>query len=277
MTGFFFVLGELIRALRQKGGGFIFLAILFVFLFLAVFSGLFLVGGPGQGTDAPRPLGGKILVHLTPGLSPQAIQALYIQLLEEREAERVNVLAGDALAPGGATLQVQATSPAAGRTLVEKLKTTPGIASVDYASAKRGLSLPVSSSLRLGLLLGLAASAVGSLFFARLGFRGLLGAFAEEIKLMRVSGLSEAMILGPIVVAGVLFGLTGSLFLIAAVNLAHVGLAAHPQAVPPLVAGILEATRVQAVSLLSIPLGFLMGAFFGSLGASLAGSRELQP
>ena len=277
MTGFFFVLGELIRALRQKGGGFIFLAILFVFLFLAVFSGLFLVGGPGQGTDAPRPLGGKILVHLTPGLSPQAIQALYIQLLEEREAERVNVLAGDALAPGGATLQVQATSPTAGRTLVEKLRTTPGIASVDYATSKRVLSLPVSSSLRLGLLLGLAASVVGSLFFARLGFRGLLGAFAEEIKLMRVSGLSEAMILGPIVVVGVLFGLTGSLFLIAAVNLAHVGLAAHPQAVPPLVAGILEATRVQAVSLFSVPLGFLMGALFGALGASLAGSRELQP
>jgi len=277
VTSLFFVLGELTRALRRKGGGFIFLAILFVFLFLAVFSGLFLVGGPGQGTDAPRPLGGKILVHLTPGLSPQAIQALYIQLLEEREAERVNVLAGDALAPGGATLQVQATSPTAGRTLVEKLRTTPGIASVDYATSKRGLSLPVSSSLRLGLLLGLAASAVGSLFFARLGFRGLLGAFAEEIKLMRVSGLSEAMILGPIVVVGVLFGLTGSLFLIAAVNLAHVGLAAHPQAVPPLVAGILEATRVQAVSLFSVPLGFLMGALFGALGASLAGSRELQP
>ena len=270
MTGFLFVLGELFRSLRGKSAALIGTSFVLVVLFALAFSGLALLGG-GASQTSPLHLGrAEVLVHFSLDTDSGTIQTMYMRLIERSDVRSVRLL----LTGGEAVLRVRATGSAPSASLLEELRAAQGITSVDASAAEPFLFS--DAFLRLGLLVALALFFLGGLLCARAGFRELLSSFAEEIKLVRASGVSESTIQGPLVTLGFLVGLAASVLVIALVSLSHLVLVTHPQVVPAGVAGILEPGRVLTASLLVLPLGALVGVLAGALGAALAGSRNLE-
>jgi len=206
------------------------------------------------------------------GPDSSGIQALYSRILERTDVRSVRLLLNN----GEAVLAIRTVAPSPGVTLLQDLRAMPGVTSVD-AARQAGILLASDASIRLGLLVGLVLFFLGGLLSSRAGFGQLLSLFAEEIKLLRTSGVREPTIQGPIVALGLLIGLAASLLLIAVLSLSHLALVAHPQVVPSLATGILEPGRVRTACLLALPLGLFAGALAGALGAALAGSRNLEP
>jgi len=271
VTGFLFVLGELCRSLRGRSAAWIAMAFGLVLVFVLAFSGLVLLGGGGPLSDQVRPGRGEVFVHTTGGPGASGIQALYSRILERSDVRSVRVL----LTNGETILVVRAVSPVISSGLVQDLEALPGVTSVD-APGRGGLLFVPNTWLRASLLAALALSLIGALLVARTGFRDLLAGFDPEIKLLRASGVGERTIQGPIVALGLLVGLAASLLGIAIVSLAYLGLAAHPEAVPALAAGILEPVRVRTACLLALPLGPFLGVLAGALGAVAVASRTLE-
>ncbi len=271
MTGFLFVLGELFRSLRGKSAVWVGASFVLIVLCALAFSGLALIGG-GASQTSPLHLGkAEVLVHFSLDTDSGTIQAMYMGLVERSDVRSVRLL----LTGGEAVLRVRATGSEPSLSLLEELRAAQGITAVDVP--EREPFLFSDASLRLGLLVALALFFVGGLLCARVGFRELLSSFAQEIKLLRTSGVSEPTIQGPLVAVGFLVGLTASLLVIALVSLSHLVLVTHPQVVPAGVAGILEPARVLTATLLVLPLGAFVGVLAGALGAAAAGSRNLEP
>ncbi len=279
MTPFLFVLGELLRTIKGRAGLFLLGVVLCTFLFLASFSSFFLLGTPASVSSGPEKSSGEIVAFLSPRLSAEAAGAIYLKVRERNDVRRVNYLLGQEAAgsQGGAILKIQVTSPSAGAALVEELRATPGIVKVDRASRLESGALILPTSVRIILLASLTSSVLAGLVVGRLGFAEALSSFSEEIKLMRFSGIPEATIQGPIISLGLLCGLGASVLLVGGVNLAHLAMTPHPQGVLPLASGLLEVARVRMTSLLSLPLGLLMGGLVGVLGASLTSGRAFRP
>jgi len=271
MTGFLFVLGELLRSLRGRSAALIGASFVLVLFFALAFSGLVLLGG-GASSTSPLRLGRtELLVHFSAGADSGSIQAMYTRLIERSDVRSVRLLLND----GEAALRVRTVGSAPSASLLEELRAAQGIASVD---APTHVAFFLSdASIRLGLLVALALFFLGGLLCARTGFKELLSSFAEEIELLRASGVSESTIQGPLVAVGFLVGLTASLLVITLVSLSHLVVVAHPQVVPAAVTGILEPRRVLTACLLVLPLGAFVGVLAGALGAALAGSRNLEP
>lgn len=274
-----FIFGELLGTVRGKGGALLAAVVLLILSFLALFSSFFLLGTPTKEESGSLLPPGEVIVHLSPRLSPEAVEKLYLKIREREEVRRINYLFAQELeeSRAGGILVIRTVEPQAFATLVEALGSVNGIMRIDSPVSSKKDVLLLSTPLRIALLAGLVVSVVASLIVARHGFRELLHSFAGEIRLMRLSGTAERAIQPPIIALGVLCGILASLVLILALYLLHSFAVSHPQAVLRVASGLVEPERVLTVSLLSLLLGLVIGGLVGVLGASLTGSREFQP
>ncbi len=281
MNTFLFILNELIKAINTKSGRLLAVVVLLIFCFLALFSSLFLLGvpAPTHGDTGPLLASGEVAAHLSPRLSPEAVQDVYLEIREWEEVRQVNFLFTQELEAGrgGGILRILTRSPSAVASLLERLASTPEIVQIDSSTTPQKRVLSLSTPVRIGLLIGLAISAFASLIVSRRGFGELLTSFGREIRLMHLSGTPERTFQPSIVALGALCGLLASLLLIVAVYLLHFVAVSHPEALLRSASGLVESGRVLAVSLLSLLLGLALGGLIGAVGASLTGSREFQP
>jgi len=279
MSTFLFILNELLGSLNTKSVGVLAAFVLLVFSFLALFSSLFLLGIPAEGQNGPSLTSNEVAAYLSPRLSPEAVQDVYLEIREWDEVRQVNFLFAQELEAGraGGILRIQVFNPSAVAHLLERLASISEIVRVDSSASPQRRVLHLSSPVRIGLLIGLTVSAFASLIVARRGFKVLLAAFAKEIQLMRLSGTTEKTIQPPIVALGILCGLLAGLLLIIAVCLLHYVAASHPEALLRAAPGLIESGRVLTISLLSLLLGLAMGGLIGVVGASYTALRTFQP
>jgi cell division protein FtsX len=276
MNTFFFLLGEILGAMRAKTGALFVVAMLLIFVFLALFSCFFLLGTPAEVDTLDGHTFGEIRAHFSPRVSVEEIQTLYLTIREWEEVRQINYQSPQEGHQMGGAFLIQATNPSRVADLVEKLKSTESISEVEALTNLHESSLPLSASTRIGLLLGLIVSAIGCFVVTHRAFQGLLCSCAGEIRLMRLAGTAEKAILLPLVALGILCGLVATLFFILTVYLLHLAAITHPETLLHAASGLIEASRVRTVSLLGLLLGVVMGGLIGALGASLLGSQRFQ-
>ncbi|MEN6368614.1 MAG: hypothetical protein ABFD77_02825 [Thermotogota bacterium] len=273
MNEFLFLERELLGAIRARSGVLLSLAIVFLFLFLAAFSSFYLfpsAGGPQHGLLTAD----RVVVYLSPRLSTTAIDSLFATIQERPDVREVRFEFATQVTPtsSGGRFLVRATSAAAARGLTDVLRAMNGVDDAEVGTAPIGTpGLVLSRNARIGLLCGLLVSACAFLFLTRRGFRALLHAFRNEIRLMRLSGVSERTMYPPLVVLGLLMGALASVMLFAGLYVFQVTTGGANPALP------LATPRLIGVGLLSILLGLLMGGLAGLFGASRLTAREFDP
>jgi len=158
--------------------------------------------------------------------------------------------------------------------LSEELLAMDGVVRVEGPAAEfanlNGIPLP--GALRIGLLAILALGLAGCLLSARYGFRALLRAFAREIRLLRLSGVSERTLVQPIVLLGVLLGFLAAFLLVLIGAVAHVITVAGAGFL-----GVVQWGAVAQTGVLVVVLGIVLGGLVGLLGAGTLGGREFRP
>jgi cell division protein FtsX len=270
VSGFFFLERELLGAIRARSASMFACTLLALLLFLACFAALFLL--PAASAVSPGTLGANELVaYVSPRLAPASINATFLQLQERPDVQSVRYSLPEQITSdqtgGHFTVMARTTAQIPG--LVAALRGMDGIVSVESAASSGGIAL--SPNARIGLLCGLVICTLLALVFAREGFRALLYAFRHEIRLMRLSGVSERQIVAAVEVTGLLIGLLAGV-LIAAV-LALCGPAISGTGATP----ALDETRIVVVGLVSLLLGALMGGLLGLLGAATLSSNRFAP
>jgi cell division protein FtsX len=256
--------------MRVRSATLLSFALLLLLLFLGCFAALFLLpaGAPlSPGSLAPN----EVLASLSPRLTTQSINSLSVKLQERPDVQSVTYNLPEKItsAETGGHLHVMARSAADVVGLAAALRAIDGIQSVDSATSAGSLAL--TQNARIGLLCGLVVCALLALVLAREGFRALLSTFRHEIRLMRLSGVSERQIVAAVEVAGLLIGLLAGLLL--ALGLALYALAMAQTST----AQALDVPRVVAVGLVSLLLGTLMGGLLGLLGAAHLASERFAP
>ena len=104
----------------------------------------------------------------------------------------------------------------------------------------------------------------------------MLTGFSGEIRMLRLSGISERVVFTLVVSLGVLMGLVGGLFLLAVLYLLH-QIALSNAGAFSLFGGLTSGTRLLGVGMMVLVLGTLLGGLAGLLGASLLYRREFDP
>jgi len=275
VSTFFFLFRELLGAIQARSAAVFATVILLIFVCLASFATLLLVGGAAAGdTGGLGP--DEIVVHLSPRLSAEAVDDLYARIRMRSDVAAIAFRFAEEVRPGstGGRFFVRATTADALVNVRGELESTDGVTEIesgDGAEIEGGFTLPPSA--RLALLLALVLSVVASLVLGRVGFRALLGAFRVEIRIMRVSGTSERTIVPPVVGLGTLIGLLAGLLLIAGIYLGQYAVGEGATVVPKLADGGL----VLGVTFAGLILGLLLGTFVGLFGASVLASREFSP
>lgn len=276
MNQFWFLLGNLLRAVGSRSGVLFIVLILLIFSSGALFSSFFLLGTPAPDDTGPSLSADELFVHLSPQLSQQKIDDLYLEIREWEDVSQVNYRYPQEL--GLETVEgllvIKAVSVTKVAKLIDALSAIDGIADVDSLSTRHADSL--STPLKIGLLIGLALSIVGSLIAARYAFAELLKSFSEEIRMMRLAGTAEQVIQPPIVAIGVLCGIIAGLLLIVAIYLLRFLAITHPGALFHATSGWVDPARVLTVSLVGFLLGLVLGGLAGLLGASLTESNKFQ-
>jgi cell division protein FtsX len=217
-----------------------------------------------------------VFVHLSPRLSQQKINDLCLKIREWEYVSRINYRYPQefGLEAVEGLLVIKAVSVAKVTELIDALSAIDGIADVDSLSTRHADSL--SSPVKIGFLIGLALSIVGSLIAARYAFAELLKAFSEEIRMMRLAGTAEQVIQPPIVAIGALCGIIAGLLLIVAIYLLRFLAITHPGSLLHATSGWVDPARVLTVSLGGFLLGLVLGGLAGVLGASLTESSKFQ-
>jgi cell division protein FtsX len=270
MTSFFFLERELLGAIRVRSATLLSLALVSLFLFLACFASLFLL--PGSSTSQQGGMGSNAIVaYVSPRLATASINNLFLRLQERPDVRSVKFNLPEEVTSErtGGAFSLVARSPGAVAGLVEALRATDGITSVETTTGPGQIVL--TGGARLGLLCGLAVCALLSLFLAREGFRALLQSFRSEIRLMRLSGVAERRILGAVIVTGLLIGFLAGLLLV--VGLALYSLSAFGANSEVAV----DVTRLVGVGVVSLLLGMLMGGLMGLLGSGHLASSRFSP
>lgn len=267
MSAFFFLLRELLGAIRVRSAVLLSSALVSLLLFLTCFAALFLLPeAPAGGLGAT-----EIVAYVSPRLSQDTINSLFLRLQERSDVQSIRYSLPKRITSErtGGSFYLTARTEAAVLGLAAALRGTDGIASVDTSAGGGGIVL--TKAARLGLLCGLVVCAVAALILAREGFRALLYAFRHEIRLMRLSGVSERSILAAIEVTGLLIGLLAGVFLV--VGLALYGMSSSgPGGAAPV-----DASRIVAVGAVAAILGLLMGGLLGLLGAAYLTSGRFSP
>lgn len=269
MNVYVFVFGELLHAIRAKTLGWFILTTLLVFSFLALFSCFFLLGRPANNASLPD----EITVHLSPQLSDQETETLYLTLREWEGIQQINYRFNRE-DPELGGLFILLVMPDDIASLVQELRSTDEVLTVERSNHSDTRIQPLSPATRFGLLAGLILNALACLIVARWAFKGLLQAFSGEIRLLRLTGVPENALHYPLIALGLLCGLAASFLFIVAIYLAHLAVVSEPETLFQTASGLLNVGRIRTVSLLSLLLGLVMGTFAGTLGVSLIESHR---
>jgi len=276
MSEFLFLFRELLGSIRARSASLLALGGLLIFVCLGTFAVLLLVGGEGEPTREIGLGADEVVAHLSPRLSADAVNALYAEIQQREDVVSLAFRFAQEVSPGstGGQFIVRTTSPDVTADVLESVRGMNGVTAAEAGTRPTAQpALALGGPLRMGLLGALVVSVVLSLVFSRSGFRALLGTFEAEIRVMRLSGVSERTIVPPVVALGTLIGLLAGLLLIVGIYLAQVGLGEGAAAVSELANG----GRVLSVAFAGLVLGLLLGSLMGLLGASLLGSREFSP
>jgi len=282
MSPFLFLFRELLGAVRARSALFFATTWLLLFAFLSIVAAFFLVPpiAPGPAEDAAsRPIE-EIHVYLSPRLSSATVDQLYLDIRSRADVDRVAFRFSQELDRGdtsGGVFVIGATSPDAAQALARDLRSQSGVTEVIERRAAADPAPPLlTTGARIGLLASLVIAIALCLLFARSGYRELLGSFASEIRLLRLSGISERTIVPLTVGIGLLVGLLAGLFLLVALYVMHYVLLSQPTT-PPILEGAANGTRILGVSLINLLLGIVLGGMIGLYGASLLTSRDFRP
>ncbi len=279
MNPFLFLFRELLGSIRARSALFFALNGLFLFLFLGVVGTFFLVPSPETpSADGSLPIE-EIQVQLSPRLSSASVDRMYLDIRSREDVERIVFRFSQELdrSASGGVFVIRPASPGAAPALVDELRLLNGVTEViERRSPGEPVRSPLSTSVRIGLLASLVVTVALSLLFARSGYRELLRSFSGEIRLLRLSGISERMVVPLTVGVGILIGFLAGLLLLVILYVMHYVVIS--QGVPPrILEGLTSGGRIFGVSLINLLLGVVLGGLIGLYGASLLGSREYRP
>jgi len=277
MSTFFFLFRELLGSIRARSGFLLTLSGIFVFVSLAAFAALLLVGGTDDATADPVLLGPEeVILHLSPRLSADAVNDLYVELWQREDVRSVVFRFAEEVSPGttGGRFYVRAVSSEATTALMELAETMNGVTQIEAGEATPVVqAVGLTPTMRIVLLAGLVICVAISLLLGRMGYRRLLSSFDGEIRVMRLSGTSERTIIFPVISLGVLLGLLTGLLLVVGIFLAQYALGEAAVGSGLAISG----GHAVTVSIAGLVLGLLLGGLIGLLGASLLASREFAP
>jgi len=278
---FLFLFRQLLGAIRARSALYFALTGLLLFLFLAVIGAFFLVpsSSPAEdGDDASLPIE-AIQVHLSPRLSSATVDNMYLDIRAQEDVKRVVFRFSQELDPdiSGGVFVVHPASANVAPELAIDLRLLNGV--VDVIERRRQVEpdgSPLSTATRIGLLASLVLTIALSLLFARNGYRELLRSFAGEIRLLRLSGVSERMVIPMTVGIGALIGTLAGLLLLVILYVLHYIVVS--QGTPaPMLEGLTDGVRILGISLINLLLGLVLGGLIGLYGASLLSSRDFHP
>lgn len=278
MNRFFFLFGNLLGAVNSRIGTRLLVIVALIFAALCIFASFFLVGTTEVQGSGPAIAPGELIVYLSPRLSSDEVESLYLQIREMPETRNINYHFAEemGLDRAGGLFVIEAQNSVAATSLETAVSTIVGITGIDSATQVHSASVSMSAVIRLVLLGVLVVTIAATLIVARRVFSLLLDSFASEIRLLRVAGTPEQVIQPPIIALGVLCGIIASMLLIVVVYLLHFLAIGHPQATIRAASGLLMPGRVLMVSLVGALIGVLLGGLIGLLGASLTGSPRFQ-
>jgi cell division protein FtsX len=273
-----FLFRELLGAIRTKSAVFFALSGFLLFLFLAsVASFLMMTPGEVSSTTEGQPIE-ELQVYLSPTLSSATIDNWFLTWRERDDIARLRFQFAQELdntASGGVFVVTPADTTQA-RALADEFRTMNGIVSVVEVPRVAVIETPtVSLVVRISLLVVLVLAVSISLICFRRGYRELLSSFSGEIRMLRLSGISERVLVILVVAWGVLIGFLGGLFVFAVLYLMHQ--LALTTGVLPLFGGLTHGLRILGAGLLVLALGTVLGGLAGLLGASLLHRREFDP
>ncbi len=278
MSPFLFLFRELLGAIRARSALFFTLAGLFLFAFLGVVATFFLLPSPsGMSPDEVDALPvDEIRSYLSPRLSSATINRMYLDLRARDDVRRIVFRFSQELEreSSGGVFVIEPSSSDAASALVDDLRRLNGVTEVvERRSTREPTKAPLSAAVRIGLLVSLVVTVGLSLLSARSGYRELLRSFSAEIRLLRLSGISEQAVVPLTVGVGLVIGFLAGLLLLVILYVLHYVVVSQAGG-----AGMLEAladgNRILIVSLLNLLLGVILGGLVGLYGASLLASRD---
>ena len=273
MSGFSFLFRELLGSIRARSALLLSAASVLVFVSIASFATLLLLGGASPSDEATGIGPDEIVASLSPRLSAETVDDLYLEIQARSDVSSISFRFAEEVSPGstGGRFFIRATSTEAAPEVLSAVEALDGI-----TEATGGEPLPpaadvgLSPAFRIGLLVALVASIVLGLVLAREGYRALLRAFQGEIRIMRLSGTPERTIAAPVAALGLLLGLLTGLLLVVGV---YLGLYAAGDSTSS-ITELQSAGRVFGVTAAGFVLSLLLGGLGGLLGASLLSGRE---
>lgn len=274
-----FVFRELLGAIRAKSATFFTFSGFLLFLFLASVASFFMIAPGSVSTSVEGQPIEEIRVFLSPRLSSATVDQWFLEWRERDDIVRLRFQFAqefDASASGGVFI-VSPADTAMASALSSEFRSIDGVTEVIEVLREPTIEAPyLSLTIRISLLVILVLSIAASLFCSRRGYRELLTAFSGEIRMLRLSGISERVVFTLVVALGVLIGLLGGLFLLAVLYLLHQIALANPDAFS-LFGGLTSGIRILGMGLMGVVLGTLFGGLSGLLGASLLHRREFDP
>jgi len=275
MSTFFFLFRELLGSVRARSALYFSLSGLFILLFLCSFALLLLPASSREGGSEGGIPAGQVVVHLSPRLAAATVDALYLQIRERPDVARVSFRFAQEVNPGetGGYFFIEPASPDAAPAIVRVLEGLDGVSSVETSGGdETDNASGIGIQTRFGLLGGLVVFVVLSLLLARKGFSVLLRSFANEVRLMRLSGVSEWMIYPPVVGLGLLVGLLAGLLLIVGIYLFQYAAEASAE-----LSALMSGGYALAIAFAGLSLGIFIGGLCGLFGVSILSSREFEP
>ncbi len=254
-------------------------------IFVAVFvTGLFAaaLGGAARLLAA---WGGEvqISVYLAPGTdlalartaAERIAQGLAVEAVSSDEAlrrlraslgDQASVLdgVGEKVLPASVEVRAPGISLAAARTLAASLQAVPGAEQVDFGNAwLERLELFLRRARSAGLVLFAILSLATAVLVANT-LRLAVYARRDEIDIMKLVGATDAFVSAPFLIEGLVQGLLGALFAVAAL------LGTQAALLPRLRSAVVLADRITRADLL--PTSLLLGLLAGGAGLGLAAS-----
>ena len=271
-----FLFRELLGAIRTRSALFFVLSGVLLFLFLTCVASFFMIAPSLENTSTDGQPIEELRVFLSPRLSSSTIDQWFLDWRERDDVAGIRFQFAqeyDKTDSGGVFI-VSPADPALASELASEFRSIDGVTEV--VEIPREPIIETSSMflvIRIVLLVILVLAIAASLFCFRRGYRELLRGFSGEVRMLRLSGISERILGALIVALGGLLGLLVGLFLLAALFLFHQIALSHPAAFSQF-GGLTSGIRVLSVGMATLVLGVVLGALAGLLGASLLHGRE---
>ena len=274
-----FLFRELLGAVRTKSAVFFALSGFLLFLFLASVACFFMIAPSSVSRSLVGQPIEEIRVFLSPRLSSATIDQWFLEWRERDDIAGLRFQFAQELdeTDSGGVFIVLPADLLLASTLADEFREIEGVTEVVEVPREPIIETQsVSLAVRISLLVILVLAIAASLLCSRRGYRELLTAFSGEIRMLRLSGISERTLFALTVALGVLIGLLGGLLLLAVLYLFH-QIALSNDTTFSLFGGLTNGARILGVGMLTLGLGTMLGGLAGVLGASLLHGREFDP